>query len=141
MTEETFGPTLPIMVVDSDEEALALANDSPFGLTASVWTSDREQALRLAGKLRAGTVTVNDHNFTHGIPEAPWSGVGESGFGASHGAEGLMELTHPKHINEDRLPLAKNLWWFPYGGKLDWVLNGALKLSGAADTARRFFGR
>ena len=139
MTEETFGPTLPIMVVDSDEEAVALANDSPFGLTASVWTRDRARALEIAGRLRAGTVTVNDHNFTHGVPEAPWSGVGESGFGASHGEDGLFELTHPKHVSEDRLPLARNLWWFPYDGKLEVLLNGALSLAGAADTARRFF--
>lgn len=116
MTEETFGPTLPIMPFDSEDEAVTLANDSIFGLTASVWTKDAARGDDLAKRIQAGTVTVNDHVYTYGICETPWQGVKESGIGRSHSDAGLMEMVFPKHINTDHsLPfLKRRMWWFPY---------------------------
>ena len=74
MREETFGPVLPIQRVPDEEEALRLANDSPYGLGATLWTRDRERALKLAARLDSGSVCVNDMTMTYGAPEAPFGG-------------------------------------------------------------------
>ena len=68
MREEVFGPVLPIVVVDSEQEAIDLANDSEFGLGASVWTKDRQKGARIARRIESGMVWVNDHSFSHGAP-------------------------------------------------------------------------
>ena len=81
MREETFGPVLPVMTFKTEEEALALANDSVFGLTASVWTKNMARGRRLAERLEAGTVMVNEVLYTHGIAQTPWGGVKQSGLG------------------------------------------------------------
>lgn len=114
MQEETFGPTLPIVVFDTEEEAIALANDSEFGLTASVWTKDRSRGRRVAEQIEAGTVCVNEVMYTHGIGQTPWGGFKNSGRGRTHGIEGLMELVQPQHIHTNLLPLLPNAWWLPY---------------------------
>jgi len=114
MREETFGPTLPIMAFDDEEEAIRLANDSEYGLTASVWTPDRERAERIAARLEAGTVSINDHASSYGLPETPWQGVKQSGGGVSHGDEGLLEFVRHKHVTVDRIPLTQLPWWYPY---------------------------
>lgn len=102
MREETFGPTLPIMRVDSDEEALRLANDSPFGLNAYVFTTDAGRGKRIAERLEAGTTMVNEVLMTHAAPETPWGGVKESGIGRVHGDEGLRHLCEAYHVHHDR---------------------------------------
>jgi succinate-semialdehyde dehydrogenase/glutarate-semialdehyde dehydrogenase len=137
LREETFGPTLPIVRVSSDEEALRLANHSPYGLTASVWTRSRARGRFLAEQVRAGVVTVNDCVYSHGIAETPWTGVGWSGFGSSHGAVGLRELCVPQHVNYDVMPLRRNLWWYPYGPFLGRLLGGFLRVLGGADRVTR----
>jgi succinate-semialdehyde dehydrogenase/glutarate-semialdehyde dehydrogenase len=116
MKEETFGPLLPIMAFDSEEEAIRLANDSIYGLTASVWTKDREKGERIAKEIQAGTVTINDHAYTYGICETPWAGMKESGIGRSHSDEGLLEMVFAKHINYDHSFsfMKRRMWWFPY---------------------------
>ncbi len=101
MREETFGPLLPVMVVDTLDEAIRLANESEFGLTASGWTRSRRTARRLAEELHAGTVTINDHLFSFGEPTATWGGVKKSGVGRSHAAFGLHELVNVKHVSVD----------------------------------------
>src|SRR5712692_5596379 len=85
MREETFGPVLPIMTFKTDDEAVRLANDSVYGLTASVWTRDIARGKRLAERIDAGTVTVNEVLYTHAITQTPWGGVKQSGFGRTHG--------------------------------------------------------
>jgi len=113
MREETFGPFLPIMMVDSEEEAIKLTNDSSFGLCASIWTKDISRGISLARKIQAGTITINDCVFTHALGETPWGGVKKSGIGRTHSDQGLLEFVQPKHINYDRISL-KPFWWFPY---------------------------
>ena len=97
MRAESFGPILPLAVVDSAEEALAKMNDSSLGLTASVWTRDRALAEKMAAALEAGTVYMNRCDALD--PALPWSGVKDSGRGASLSALGFDELTRPKAIH------------------------------------------
>jgi succinate-semialdehyde dehydrogenase/glutarate-semialdehyde dehydrogenase len=114
MREETFGPVLPLMTFGTEEEAVRLANDSPFGLTASVWTNDIARGKRLAARIEAGTVMVNEVLYTHGIAQAPWGGVKQSGLGRTHGRLGLLEMVAPYHIHVNRLARFQDLWWFHY---------------------------
>jgi acyl-CoA reductase-like NAD-dependent aldehyde dehydrogenase len=113
MKEETFGPVLPVMAVDGLDEAIRLANDSDYGLTASGWTRDPETARRLQRELAAGVVSINDHASSFGEPTAPWGGVRHSGIGRTHGLLGLREMVQPKYVSLDRGRGAE-LWWYPY---------------------------
>jgi acyl-CoA reductase-like NAD-dependent aldehyde dehydrogenase len=97
MQVETFGPVLPVVAVGSDEEALALMNDSAFGLTASVWTADRERADRMARELDVGTVYMNQCDTLD--PALPWTGVKDSGKGATLSALGFLYLTRAKALS------------------------------------------
>jgi len=114
MQEETFGPTLPIATFKTEEEAICLANDSEFGLTASVWTRDYAKGRRVAEQIEAGSVCINEVLYTHGIGQTPWGGFKNSGRGRTHGLEGLMELVQPQHIHTNRLALLPDAWWMPY---------------------------
>ena len=114
MREETFGPVLPVMTFRTDEEAERLANDSQFGLTASVWTKDLRRGRRVAQRLEAGTVMVNEVLYTHGIAQTPWGGVKQSGLGRTHGRLGLLEMVAPVHVHVNRLARFDDLWWFGY---------------------------
>ena len=114
MREETFGPTLPIAKFKTEEEAIDLANDSEFGLTASVWTRDYAKGRRVASRLEAGSVCINEVLYTHGIGQTPWGGFKNSGRGRTHGVEGLMELVQPQHIHTNRIALLPDAWWMPY---------------------------
>lgn len=117
MREETFGPVVGVMKVREMEEAVALANDSPYGLTASVWSRNRRRARALARKLQAGVVTINDHLMSHGLPETPWGGFKASGLGRTHGAEGFAEMTQPQVVVDDFLSmLPRAPWWHPHDG-------------------------
>ena len=121
MRDETFGPVLPVMTFKSDDEAIRLANDSVYGLTASVWTKNIARGRRIAERIEAGTVMVNEVVYTHGIAQTPWGGVKDSGYGRTHGRMGLLELVHPQHIHVNRLSFLPDLWWFRYStqaGKL-----------------------
>jgi acyl-CoA reductase-like NAD-dependent aldehyde dehydrogenase len=97
MQQESFGPLLPLVPVDSDEEALEKMNSSQLGLTASVWTKDRERAARFASQLEAGTVYMNRCDSVD--PALPWIGVKNSGRGHSLSALGFDQLTRPKSIH------------------------------------------
>jgi acyl-CoA reductase-like NAD-dependent aldehyde dehydrogenase len=114
MREETFGPVLPIMTFKTEDEAVALANDSVYGLTASVFTKDIARGKKLASRIDAGTVMVNEVVYTHAVGQTLWGGVKQSGLGRTHGRAGLLELVSPRHIHVNYLPFIPDLWWFPY---------------------------
>lgn len=127
LREEIFGPVLPIHRVNDLEEAVRLANDSPFGLTASVWTRDLRRGRAIARRLEAGTVSVNECTYTHAVCEAPWGGVKESGFGRTRGELGLLEFVQPVHLHENRAPGRRSLWWFPYDASLGEVMRAGVR--------------
>lgn len=119
--EETFGPVLPITAFGSDEEAVELANRSRFGLDAYVWTRNRERGWELARRLEAGSVMLNDCITNYGLPELPFGGVKESGFGRTHGEAGLRAFARPRSEAEPRLPLRRELHWFPGPEREEWA--------------------
>jgi succinate-semialdehyde dehydrogenase/glutarate-semialdehyde dehydrogenase len=118
MRREIFGPVMPIMKVNDEEEAVRLANDSHLGLAAYVFTDDRQKGKRLAERIEAGTVMVNDCLLAYGAPETPFGGVKQSGIGITHSDKGLRDLCQARHVNYDRLALKRELWWYPYSDKV-----------------------
>ena len=132
MKEETFGPVVGVMKVKDMDEAVKLANDSMLGLTGSVWSKKRRDAEKIARRIQAGVVTINDHLMSHGLPGTSWGGMKESGIGRTHGEFGFNEMTQVQIIVQDRLPFSKkNLWWHPYDeslfnglkGMMDFLMN------------------
>jgi acyl-CoA reductase-like NAD-dependent aldehyde dehydrogenase len=131
MREEIFGPVLPIVVVADEQEAIELANDSDFGLGASVWTRDRARGERIARRIESGMVWINDHSFSHGACQCSWGGVKDSGLGRSHSKFGFYECVDIK-LNAWEPGIARDLWWHPY----DRTLGEAVRAS-----ARLLYGR
>lgn len=146
MLEETFGPVLPVIAFDTDEQAIRLANDSIFGLAASVFTGNIRRGAAIAARLSTGAVLVNDVLTCFAIPEAPHGGVHASGIGRTHGLMGMREMVRPKYIAVDMLPKIKKVWWFPYGEKVTRQMSAFVdmlfakrmskKLSGSLGSAR-----
>lgn len=125
--EETFGPLLAVQPVKDADEAVSRANDSPFALAASVWTSNASRGKALAARLRAGAVMVNDAISYFGISEAPHGGCGASGWGRTHGRAGLNEMVNAKYIDVDRMPGREKPWWYRYGPGLEKAADAFLK--------------
>ncbi len=140
MREETFGPLLPVMAFDSDDEAVQLANDSEYGLAASVWTRNHERGERLARRIHAGTVMVNDVVSCFGISEAPHGGVKSSGIGRAHGRFGLEEMVRLKYLDTDRMPGMKKVWWYGYGASFTRQMEGFLDFQFARGSAKSLRG-
>ena len=127
MTEEVFGPVLALERVLDEDEAVAKTNASAYGLSASVWSAHPRHARRVAERLEAGTVTINDHLMSHGMAETPWGGFKASGFGRSHGEIGFYEMTQPRVIISDRLHrMPRNMWWYPHNKAVYEGLKSAL---------------
>jgi succinate-semialdehyde dehydrogenase/glutarate-semialdehyde dehydrogenase len=119
LTEEVFGPVLPIVPYDRLDDAVRMANDTAFGLSASVWTSDTTRGEQVARRIDAGTVSVNDVAYTYAANETPWGGYKDSGHGHTHGKWGLLEMTRLRHVNVTAPnPPAGRPWYFPYGPHL-----------------------
>jgi succinate-semialdehyde dehydrogenase/glutarate-semialdehyde dehydrogenase len=127
MREEIFGPVLPIVTVDSEEEAVALANDSDFGLGASIWTRDRHRAERMAREIEAGMVWINDHMYSHGACQCSWGGVKDSGLGRAHSKFGFYECVNVKLVSYEP-GWVRNFWWHPYDETLGRALRASAKL-------------
>jgi acyl-CoA reductase-like NAD-dependent aldehyde dehydrogenase len=140
MREETFGPVLPLMAVDDDDDAVRLANDSEFGLAGSVWTRDAKHGERLARRIHAGTVMVNDVISCFGISEAPHGGVKASGIGRTHGRFGLDEMVRVKYLDTDRMPGMKKVWWHGYGEDFRRQMEGFLDMQFARGLGARLRG-
>jgi acyl-CoA reductase-like NAD-dependent aldehyde dehydrogenase len=128
MTEETFGPTLPIMKVADAEEAVRLANDSPYGLQASVFTRDLTKADRIARALEAGAVVVNDCVANYSALEAPMGGWKSSGIGVRHGPQGIRKYCRTQTILSTRFAPKRDLYMFPYSRLRSELLLRGLKL-------------
>jgi len=140
MIEETFGPVLPVRSFKTEDEAVALANDSYYGLAASIFTSDRKRGEALAHRIVAGTVMVNDVLACFGISEAPHGGVKASGIGRTHGRFGLEEMVWPKYVDSDRIPRMKKLWWYGYGPAFGQQMGGFIELLFAKGLIKRLRG-
>jgi acyl-CoA reductase-like NAD-dependent aldehyde dehydrogenase len=114
--DETFGPVLPIRRVADAAEALAMVNDSSYGLHGSVWSSDRKRAERFASRMESGTVAINDVAVNFVLPTVSFAGIKDSGHGGVFGPDGLKEFCYPKSITEPRLPWPTTRLlgaWFP----------------------------
>ena len=127
MREEIFGPVVPIVTVDSEDEAIALANDSDFGLGASVWTMNRDKGERMARRLESGMVWLNDHMFSHGACSCSWGGEKQSGLGRSHSKFGLYECVNVKLVTWEP-SRTRNFWWHPYDEALGRAMRASAKL-------------
>jgi delta 1-pyrroline-5-carboxylate dehydrogenase len=138
MRDETFGPVIAIQTVASADEAIALANDSPFGLSASVWTADSRRGAEIASRVRAGSVMVNDVASYYGICEAPHGGPGASGWGRTHSRLGLLEMVQVKYIDVDRLPRIAKSWWFGYTAELAAAASSLVETLFAPSRKKRF---
>ncbi|MGB0590878.1 MAG: succinic semialdehyde dehydrogenase [Myxococcota bacterium] len=137
MTEETFGPVLPIMAVSDAGEAVRLANDSVYGLNASVWSRDLTTARSVARSLQSGNVCVNDVVTSYGLVELPFGGEKDSGVGRRHGPGGLRKYAVTQAIAEDRLRLAREPNWYPYSPRLLGALERAAGLLGGIKSILR----
>ena len=127
MREEIFGPVVPIVTVDSEDEAVALANDSDFGLGASVWTMNRAKGERIARRVQAGMVWVNDHMYSHGACSCSWGGVKDSGLGRSHSKFGIYECVNIKLVTWEP-SRTRDFWWHPYDESLGKAMRASAKL-------------
>jgi len=128
MREETFGPVMPVIPVNSLEEGIRRANESAFGLTASGWTRSKKTAARLQRELDAGTVTINDHLVTAGEATGSWGGVRDSGIGRTHGQFGLYNMVNIKYVMRDPGTDDAMPWYYPYDRDFGQFLGAAMPL-------------
>jgi acyl-CoA reductase-like NAD-dependent aldehyde dehydrogenase len=129
MTEETFGPTLPIMKVRDSEEAVRLANDTPYGLASSIFTKDTKRGEQIARRIEAGATTVNDAMINYAALELPMGGAKASGLGSRHGPGGIRKYCSQQAIViTPRLALKREPHMYPYKGRTSRLLAGFFKL-------------
>ncbi|RZO48597.1 MAG: aldehyde dehydrogenase family protein, partial [Sandaracinaceae bacterium] len=127
MNEEVFGPVMCIHRYESDDDAIAIANGTRFGLGSTVMSRSHTRARRLAERLRVGSCTVNDFGFTYMAQDLPFGGVDASGFGRLNGREGLRGCTNQKAILEDRLPLHMPAKLYPVKPEVYPLVRGTLR--------------
>jgi betaine-aldehyde dehydrogenase len=138
MREETFGPLVPVMRVADAEEAIARANDSDYGLSASVWTGDRPRGLAVARRLEAGAVNVNDvfaNLFALALPMSGWKA---SGLGSRLGGdEAIRKYCRPQAVTASRVAGRSELAWYPYSAAKTKLAAAAVRLAAGGDWRRR----
>jgi acyl-CoA reductase-like NAD-dependent aldehyde dehydrogenase len=128
LTDETFGPVLPVIPFSNLEELPDLVNGTAFGLTTSVWTSDLEMGEAIAENFNCGVVTINNHSFTGALPSAAWGGTKNTGHGTTNSRFALYEMTRPKTVVVDGSKQPE-MWWFPHNSALLDVTRGLVELS------------
>jgi len=138
MREESFGPTLPVMKVTDPEEAIRLANDSPYGLSATVWTRDPARGREIARRLDVGSVNVNDvfaNLLSFPVPQSGWK---QSGIGARFGGPyGIRKYCRAQSITETRIAPRSELLWYPYTARKGWLAARLVRFLNARDLRRR----
>lgn len=133
--EEIFGPVLPVVPFHSVEEVIALANNSQLALGASIYTGDTAAGERLARRVRAGMVWINDGIYSHAVPDAPWGGLRNSGFGRTHGKHALLDFVNIKHVGSEGQ--GRRDWHFPYNtDRIGLIDDGIEAVHGASKTSR-----
>jgi acyl-CoA reductase-like NAD-dependent aldehyde dehydrogenase len=138
LTEETFGPVLPIVKVSGEAEAVRLANDSEFGLAASVFAKTVQEGERVARLIDAGTVNVNDYAVGPQCIDVPMGGWKNSGIGARSGDYGFLKYTRAKTVTSPRLPDRESeMWWMPYNSRRQAVVERIFRFNNARDFKRR----
>jgi acyl-CoA reductase-like NAD-dependent aldehyde dehydrogenase len=128
MTEETFGPTLPIMKVRDADEALRLANDTRYGLGSSVWTQDLARGEDIAGRIEAGATCVNDINTNYAAADLPMGGWKESGIGVRHSAAGIRKYCKAHSVLVTRMGPKREINHYPYSKRTTKLLGRAFVL-------------
>ncbi len=128
MRDETFGPVLPIMRVRDEEEALRLANDTRYGLSATVWTRDKHRGFELAKRLDVGSVCVNETEMIYGVTEAPFGGLKQSGIGQVNGEAGLRGYCYAQPILVDRFGAKREQAWYPFTAKKERTMKRIMRL-------------
>ncbi len=139
MRDETFGPVVAIMKVSDEDEAIRLANDSPYGLNGNVWTKDAARGIELACRIETGAASVNDMALSYGVNEVPFGGVKDSGVGMVNGPEGLRGYCHAMPIIVHRFgsgPASS----YPYTPKTAEDMSKAMKFFWGSSLMRRWFG-
>lgn len=140
MREETFGPVIAVQKVKDEEEAIRLANDSSYGLGASLFTGDRQKGRVLARRIESGAVCINDCLVNFAFTDVPMGGIKESGLGRRHGVEGIRKFCHQRTVVVDRLGLRKEFHWFPASPWKLRALRRAMKFLFRPGGRRRLFG-
>ncbi len=123
--EEIFGPVVTVVRIENEADGIRRANDSPYGLGASVWTKNRAVARAAAAQLETGSVWTNDIAYSYGTCQAPWGGRKGSGYGRTHSKHGLYDLSHVKFVDSDSGRLSPP-WWFPYDERVADGFRGVL---------------
>ena len=140
MRDETFGPVIAIQKVKDEEEAIRLANDSPYGLDASVFTRDGEKGRAIARRIESGAVCVNDCIVNFALTDVPMGGIKESGLGRRHGAEGIRKYCHQQTVVVDRLGLKSEFNWFPSSARKIGGLKRLMRLLFRSGWRKKLFG-
>jgi len=117
MRKETVGPIVSIMRVKDEDEAIRLANDSEYGLSGSVWTSDDQKGIAIAKQMETGSVQINDASISYGVLEAPFGGMKDSGLGQVNGKGALRSYTFQQPIIIDRWKRKTEQHWYPHTDK------------------------
>lgn len=139
-SEETFGPVLVVMKAATEADAIALANGTRYGLSGSVWTTNRARGARIASQTETGTMAINDAVIPAGLPEVAFGGMKASGLGRIHGVEGLMECVRSRTVVDDALTGMRQPWWFGYGSQSVSRLDSYLRLSHGQSWWQRISG-
>lgn len=140
MTEETFGPFIPIMPVENDDEAIRLANDSPYGLGGSVWTTDTAEGERVARRMKTGSVVINNAVVQPGCVTVPFGGEKESGVGRTMSEHGYFNYVAPKTVLRTMRARGPEIGWMPYNDKNEDMMIGLAELLNAPGIMRRLRG-